>query len=163
MTETFTERDPATGQIIRSGLSTEDARARGALSRSSGLKDKVDKLLIEVGYAPEDLDNVPESDRLLGELAVGKKAGSLQALKIIQARKVEKTVQATPEWNAGDPCPYCFANTHLSSRTASKIIKIIAEIRSEDGNPDADQQPAGPVWGLQTIEDDEIETTYNHE
>ena len=76
---TITERDPETGQIIKSVITSEEAKELQRLSRSRHLSEKARLLLESKGY---NEDNPPPYYlELIAENASGDKSGKVPAMR----------------------------------------------------------------------------------
>ena len=125
----ITKRDPETGRILPGGkiLSSESARELGQRRHQKPIDESRDTLLKESGYSnPKE---APEHLKVLAELAVTQKSGSVAALR--DFRKLNRIDREyTPDYQPvivlpGEICPTC--NHPVTGKIEPETAKFILD------------------------------------
>ena len=125
----ITKRDPETGRILPGGkiLSSEEASEMGKKRWDKPIKESRDTLLQEAGYSnPEE---APEHLKVLAEMAVSQKSGSVAALRDFRKlNRIDREI--TPDYQPvtvlpGEICPTC--NHPVIGKIKQETAKFILD------------------------------------
>ena len=125
-------RDPVTGQIIKTKLTSEEASAMGK-ARAAKAKNKPEEkeeLAIELGFA--SYDEVPQSAKLLLDQAVSGRSGSFSAISAILKMKGTDDLSKKKKLSDDEACPYCGATPDVRAinEFLAKPKKIAAFLKA---------------------------------